>query len=231
MPQIQCIIFDMDGLLVDSEPLARRAWDEVLLSYDRTLDEETYNRVIGLRLEETAALFQAAYQITAEPAEMGRRKEAYLAQLSTEGVPPMPGMRRLMQVLQERGIPWAVATSNRRAFVTQVLQQLGLWSACQSLTTGEDVQHGKPAPDIYLLASERMAVAPGYCLALEDSVPGAQAAKAAGMVTIAVPGPHETAAAFDFADFVYDSLAGVADDLEMLLAAGSQGPGQLADPL
>jgi HAD superfamily hydrolase (TIGR01509 family) len=124
-----------------------------------------------------------------------------------------------MGELQARQVPWAVATSNRRAFATLVLQQLNLWSACKSLTTGEEVEDGKPAPDIYLLAAERMGVSPGSCLALEDSVPGAQAAKTAGMRTIAVPGPHEEASAFAFADHVYASLDGVAQDLDMLLAA------------
>jgi HAD superfamily hydrolase (TIGR01509 family) len=155
-----------------------------------------------------------------EAEELARRKEAALAQLGTEGIPPMPGLERLMDVLQARQIPWAVATSNRRAFAVQVLQQLGLWATCRSLTTGEEVQNGKPAPDIYLLAAQRMGAAPERCLALEDSVPGAQAAKAAGMITIAVPGPHEAASAFHFADHVYDTLGGVAEDLDMLLGTG-----------
>ena len=221
MTQIQSLIFDMDGLLVDSEPLARRSWEKVIQTYDRTLDEETYSRMIGLRLEESSRLLQARLGIPAEPDELARQKEAYLAQLSTEGIPPMPGLDRLMGELRARQLPWAVATSNRRAFATQVLQQLNLWSACKALTTGEEVQDGKPAPDIYLLAAERMGVTPESCLALEDSIPGAQAAKTAGMLTIAVPGPHEEAAAFDFVDFVYDSLDGVARELNMLLAAGS----------
>ena len=225
MTQIQCLVFDMDGLLVDSEPLAQRSWEKVLQPYGRTLDEETYSRMIGLRLEESSRLLQARLGIPAEPAELARQKEAHLAQLSTEGIPPMPGLDRLMGELQARQLPWAVATSNRRAFATQVLQQLNLWSNCKSLTTGEEVQNGKPAPDIYLLAAKRMGVAPASCLALEDSIPGAQAAKTAGMLTIAVPGPHEQASAFDFADFIYDTLDGVAQELDMLLATVSPSTG------
>jgi HAD superfamily hydrolase (TIGR01509 family) len=221
MPHIQTIIFDMDGLLVDSEPLARRSWEKVIRPYDLTLDDETYSSMIGLRLEESSRLLQSRLSIPADPADLALQKETVLAQLGTEGIPPMPGLRHLMRELQVRQIPWAVATSNRRAFATQVLQQLGLLSVCKTLTTGEEVERGKPAPDIYLLAAERMDVAPERCLALEDSVPGAQAAKAAGMVTIAVPGPHEEAEAFDFADFVYDTLDGVAQELDRLLAAGS----------
>lgn len=220
MSLIQCFVFDMDGLLVDSEPLARHSWEQVVQQYDRVLDDETYSRMIGLRMEESSKLLQARLQIPADPAKLGRQKQTYLAQLGTEGIPPMPGLYKLMQALEERKLPWAVATSNRRDYATQVLQQLNLWALCQSLTTGEEVAHGKPSPDIYLLAAERMAVAPGACLAFEDSVPGAQAAKAAGMVTVAVPGPHEEARAFNFADYVYDSLDVVADDLDLLLSAG-----------
>jgi HAD superfamily hydrolase (TIGR01509 family) len=207
----------MDGLLVDSEPLARRSWETVIQGYGFELDEETYHSMIGRRLEETSKLLQSRLQIPAEAEELAKQKEAVLAQLGTGEVLPMPGLERLMKELQERQIPWAVATSNRRAFATQILKQFGLWSACQSLTTGEEVQNGKPAPDIYLLAASRMGVLPEFCLALEDSVPGAQAAKAAGMVALAVPGPHENAAAFAFADHVFESLDGVAQELERLL--------------
>ena len=221
MPHIQAVVFDMDGLLVDSEPLARRSWEKVVQPYGRALDEETYARMIGLRLEESSRLLQSRLGIPAEAEELARQKEEILARLGTEGIPPMPGLETLMNELAARQIPWAVATSNRRLFATQVLKQLGLWSACQSLTTGEDVQKGKPAPDIYLLAARRLGVRPGRCLALEDSVPGAQAAKAAGMVTIAVPGPHEEASAFDFADHVYKTLAGVAGELDTLLVTGA----------
>lgn len=217
MPPIQTVVFDMDGLLVDSEPLARRSWETVIQPYGFALDEETYGRMIGLRLEESSRVLQSLLGIPAPAEELARQKEAVLAQLGTEGIPPMPGLDSLMYALQARQIPWAVATSNRRAFAVQVLQELGIWPACRSLTTGEEVQNGKPAPDIYLLAAERMGVAPGRCLALEDSVPGAQAANAAGMVTIAVPGPHETAEAFHFADHVYDTLGDVANDLDSLL--------------
>ena len=221
MPRISTLIFDMDGLLVDSEPLARRSWQQVIQRYGLALDDETYGSMIGLRLEESSRLLQSRLNIPADPADLALQKETILAQIGTEGIPAMPGLERLMDELQRREIPWAVATSNRRAFALQVLEQLKLLPVCQSLTTGEEVQHGKPAPDIYLLAAQRQAVAPQQCLALEDSVPGALAAKAAGMVTLAVPGPHEKAEAFDFADFVFTSLDDVAQELDMLLDAGS----------
>jgi HAD superfamily hydrolase (TIGR01509 family) len=229
MPHIQTVIFDMDGLLVDSEPLARRSWQQVLHSYGLLLDDETYGRMIGLRLEESSRLLQSRLGVPAPAEELASRKEAILARLGTEGIPSMPGLNRLMVALRERRLPWAVATSNRRPFAVQVLQQLDLWSACHSLTTGEEVANGKPAPDIYLLAAQRMGVAPARCLALEDSVPGAQAAKAAGMVTIAVPGPHETASAFHFVDYVYDTLGDVAQDLDELLS-DRQSPGERQSP-
>lgn len=223
MPCTQAIIFDMDGLLVDSEPLARRSWETVIQGYGFELDEETYRSMIGRRLEETSKLLQSKLQIPAEAEELAKQKEAVLAQLGTGDVLPMPGLDRLMKELHDRRIPWAVATSNRRAFATQILKQFALWSACQSLTTGEEVQDGKPAPDIYLLAASKMGVLPEFCLALEDSVPGAQAAKAAGMVTLAVPGPHENAAAFAFADYVFESLDCVAQELDRLLDPPQQG--------
>jgi beta-phosphoglucomutase-like phosphatase (HAD superfamily) len=142
MPHITTIIFDMDGLLVDSEPLARRSWEQVIQGYGFALDDDIYGRMIGLRLEESSRLLQSRLGIPAAPEELASQKESVLAQLSLDGIPPMPGLERLMGELRVRQIPWSVATSNRRKFATQLLQQLGLWSECQSLTTGEEVQNG-----------------------------------------------------------------------------------------
>ena len=218
---LQAVIFDMDGLMVDSEPLAHQAWNDVLEPYGRRLDDETYAQLIGLRLDATARLVQETYELPVNPDQLAEAKENRLSQLRARGVPAMPGLRRLVGEIQARDLPWAVATSSPRATAEENLQQLGLLSLCQAIAGGDEASQGKPSPDIYLLAARRLAIMPQYCLALEDSVPGVTAARSAGMVTVAVPGGHSSADQFTLADFVFSSLDIVADQLDELLAARS----------
>jgi HAD superfamily hydrolase (TIGR01509 family) len=217
MVVIKAIVFDMDGLMVDSEPLARQAWETVLARYGCQLDAETYGRMIGLRTEDSSRLVRDRYDLAVSPADLGAQKTAEMAGLLDQGVPVMPGLPELIQVVNERQIPWAVATSSRLAYAQTILDQLGLRDSCRAVAAGDQVAHGKPAPDIYLLAANRLGVNPQSCLALEDSVPGGRAAVAAGMVLAAVPGPQADAADFAFADHVFPSLRQVADALDHLL--------------
>jgi HAD superfamily hydrolase (TIGR01509 family) len=209
MKKFQAIVFDMDGLMVDSEPVARKGWEIVLASYGRELDQQTYEQIVGRRLEESAAIVRDTYRLPLSPETLAELKDNEMAQLRAEGLPVMPGLHRLVNCLNERNIPWAVATSSRRSYALEVLAQLGLADSCRAVAGGDEVEHGKPAPDIYLLAAERLAVPPEHCLALEDSVPGGLAAVAAGMILAAIPNGHTKAADFPFADYIFDSLESV----------------------
>jgi HAD superfamily hydrolase (TIGR01509 family) len=216
---MRAVIFDMDGLMVDSEPLARRAWERVLLDYGRNLDDVTFGRMVGLRLEESARLVQETYDLPADTAELGRKEEeAFGREMQATGVPAMPGLMRMVGELERRQIPWGVATSSHRAYALTVLEQLVLSGVCQAMAAGDEVRHAKPAPDLYLLAAERLAVSPEQCLALEDSVPGCRAAVAAGMHVIAIPGDHAEASEFEFVDDVFGSLHDVADRLDAFVS-------------
>jgi HAD superfamily hydrolase (TIGR01509 family) len=196
----------MDGLMVDSEPVARHGWEIVLASYGRELDQITYERMVGRRLEESAAIVIDTYQLPLSRENLAEIKEAAMVKLWAEGLPVMPGLHNLVGYLNDHNIPWGVATSSRRHYALNVLNQLGIASHCRAVAAGNEVSQGKPAPDIYLLAAERLEIDPKLCLALEDSVPGGQAAVAAGMSLAAVPNGHTKAADFPFADYVLDSL-------------------------
>jgi len=95
-----------------------------------------------------------------------------MSEIMAEGIPCMLGLRRLVAELEQRNTPWAVATSSRKAYANQVLEQLDLREKCKAIAAGDDVERGKPAPDVYLLAADRLDIDPASCLALEDSVPG-----------------------------------------------------------
>lgn len=214
----KAIIFDMDGLMVDTEPLAREAWAAILSRHGQTLTDAVYRQMIGQRTVESAQLLLDQYDLPYTAVALAAEKTELFASRRAQGVPPMPGLAELMTAVGQLGIPWAVATSSPRSHATVILAQLGQQAACGAIAAGDEVTHGKPAPDIYLLAAQRLGIAPAHCLALEDSRPGCLAATAAGMKTVAVPNGDTQESDFGFVDAVYVSLREVARDLLKLLA-------------
>lgn len=212
------IVLDMDGLMVDTEPLSRRAWDQVLATYGHTLDDSLYNSIIGYRFDETAATLIEAYDLPVNVDTLGRKKAAILAEFRASGVPVMPGLYELHAAINQRALPWAVATSSPRYHAQEILQQLGLQDSCRVIAAGDEATRGKPAPDIYLLAAERLGISPSRCLALEDSAPGCRSALAAGMMVVAIPNGDTEKADFPVVDHIFSSLHHVADGLDTLLA-------------
>jgi HAD superfamily hydrolase (TIGR01509 family) len=134
-----------------------------------------------------------------------------------EQVEPMPGARELIAALHERGYPLAIASSSPLWQIEAVVERLNLRGMLAAVASGEEVPHGKPAPDVYLLAAERLGVPPARCLALEDSGPGTIAAKAAGMCVIAVPSAETAGHSFEHADLVLPSLVGALPEVTHLL--------------
>ena len=218
--QITAVVFDMDGLMINSESLARDVWNTVLAEFGCQMDDETHRRMVGRRTEQSAHIVQERFELPVSPAELAARKtRRWESVWRRQELPLMPGLERLHNELARQDIPWGVATSSPREYAEHVVAGLPLAAHCQAIAAGDEVEHGKPAPDIYLLAAERMHVSPERCLALEDSVPGGHAAQAAGMTLAAVPGGTTASADFPFADYVFSSLHEVADHLDRLLPA------------
>lgn len=214
---LRAIVFDMDGLMVDTEPLSRRAWEHVLRPFGVLLTDVVYGRMIGRRSGEAVKLLLDAYHLPLTAEEIMNRKTAVLDELLVDELPIMPGLMALQAQISWRGIPWAVATSSPRRHAENLLRRLGLLNDCRALVGGDDVVNGKPAPDIYLLAAQRLGVLAKQCLALEDSLPGCQAATQAGMVTVVVPNGQTKTAEFACAHQIYPSLFQVAENLDALL--------------
>lgn len=218
MPQKQAIIFDMDGLMVDSEPLSRNAWNQVLQAHGYQMTDDVYRQIIGRRTDQSAEFILNQYPLPMTAAELASQKADVFHQIRAQGIPAMPGLMGLQAILKQRGIPWAVATASPRDHAEIILAQLGLTADCHAIAAGNEVAHGKPAPDIYLLAAERLGIDPTVCLALEDSEPGCTAAKTAGMTVIAIPNEETKTAVFSCADYRYASLKQVIENLDALLA-------------
>ena len=210
------IIFDMDGLMVDTEPLSRRAWEQVIAPFGAVLDDVVYGRMIGRRSPEAGQILLDAIDIPLSVEELVGRKTAVFDQVLAQGVPIMPGLMELHDEIARLGLPWAVATSSPRHHAQLILTQLGLLNRCGAIAGGDEVAHGKPAPDIYLLAAERLDVSPQQCLALEDSAPGCQSAAAAGMTVTAVSTSLDPGS-FPCANHVFPTLTDVARSLDFLL--------------
>ncbi len=203
--------------MVDSEPLAKWAWNQVLARYGHHLDEESAQGILGLRVIDSAAFLCRRFQLPLTPQEAMAEKDRLFLAAVPDKLRARPGLYPLLDELARRGLPLGVATSGHRRYVGLALSTLGLNGRFQAIATGDEVAHGKPAPDVYLLAAERLAVPPAHCLALEDAPLGVAAARAAGMFCVAVPSPEAASADFSHASRVLPSLKAVQETLDELL--------------
>lgn len=222
MYKLNAIVFDMDGLMVDSEPLSQQAWDDYLRPFGHQLSEETVQSIIGFRSDISTPIIKEMFNLPESVPQIIASRAAIYSQIRANGVPTMPGLHELHAEIARRQIPWAVATSSPRVHALEVLQQLGLQDQCRAVAAGDEVAHGKPAPDIYLLAAKRLGIPPHNCLALEDSSPGSQAAAAAGMTVIAIPNAQTKTADFSHVHYRYSSLQDVLANLDHFFGSENQ---------
>jgi len=205
----RAVIFDMDGLLLDTETLWHGAEVELFRRHGGDFTWDDKMAVMGTSFDQTAHYFSE--RLGASPAE-GRALVAEMVEIMRESltrqVEGRPGAIELVERLRGR-IPLALASNSGRLLVDTALATAKLTDVFDAVVSSDDVAHGKPAPDIYLLACERLGVSPAEALALEDSPTGIAAAKAAGLACIGVP---------QFAETDVSAADRVIDSLEELLA-------------
>jgi pseudouridine-5'-monophosphatase len=205
---ITYVIYDMDGLLLDTEPFYTQVTQTIVGRYGRTFDWTLKSQMIGKQARDSARILVEALRLPITPEEYLREREVMLASLFPRSQ-AMPGARRLTEHLARHGVLQAVASSSAtRDFELKVTAHRE-WFACfHCVVLGDDpaVKRGKPAPDIFLAAASRLGAKPGQCLVLEDAPSGVAAAHAAGMSVVAVPHPEMNAEAFGSADQVLPSL-------------------------
>jgi HAD superfamily hydrolase (TIGR01509 family) len=181
-------IFDMDGLLLDSERPVRQAWQAASQEFGVTLDDTRYLQLIGRNERDSRALLEQWLAPACGYDAARARADALLAEaLGVGGYAVKAGVRELLQALRERGVPCAVSSSTHRAEVELRLAQSGLASFFLGFNGGDEVRRGKPAPDLFLLAAQRLGQLPDHCVVFEDSEHGARGAIAAGMSVVIVP--------------------------------------------
>jgi HAD superfamily hydrolase (TIGR01509 family) len=203
---IEAILFDLDGLIVDSEPHSLASWQAVLARRGAQFDQPTIDSILGLRLVETARLAIRLFDLNDEPAALAQEKTDYQITHLDGNVQPLPGLIDLLDLIDQRGLQKSIASSGTRAYVQAVLAATHLSDRFDTVVTGDDVIHGKPAPDVFLAAAQALHVAPENCLVLEDAPAGVQAAKAAHMLCFAVPNDFTRSLDLSLADAIMPSL-------------------------
>jgi len=188
---IRAAIFDMDGLLVDSEPLWTRAEIAAFKTVGIVLDEEKCAQTVGQGLEEVVRFRYEQQPWTGKSLkEVGLLIHRHMLELLESEAQPMPGAIQAVEFFKRKGLKLGLATSSDRGLIDAALGALDLKSTFDHLQSGSELEFGKPNPMVYLVTAEKLGVPPTECLALEDSIPGLISAKAAKMKAIAVPEPR-----------------------------------------
>ena len=207
------VLFDMDGLVLDSEALYTRFWREAAhcLGFPMTVEQSLGMRSLGKALGQPylESLFGPGVDYTTL---RNKRIELMDAYVEEHGIAPKPGIYELMDFLQEYHIPAAITSSSPMENIHRHLEQNNLLHCFRQLCSGHDIPNGKPAPDIYLLGAKKLGLDPKYCLALEDSPTGIRSAYAAGCLPVMIPDldqPGEETQALLYAKA--DSLADIID--------------------
>jgi HAD superfamily hydrolase (TIGR01509 family) len=199
-PDVRAVVFDLDGLMFDTEALFFRVASEMLAARGKALTPEIAAAMIGRRAVDAGESFRRLAGLD-EPVEalMAEARERFMAEVDT-AVHPTPGLFALLARLEDKGLPRAVATSSRRAYAEGLLARHGLLGHFAFVLSGEDVTRGKPDPEVYLKAAGRLGVAPASMLVLEDIPAGLAAALAAGAFAVGVPHEHSPASGLGAAD-------------------------------
>jgi HAD superfamily hydrolase (TIGR01509 family) len=186
---IEAVVFDMDGVLIDSEPVWERVRRRFVADRGGHWPADAQDRMMGMSTAEWSAYISADFGIGRTPRQVAEQVIAAMAAEYEKHLPLLPGAIDAVRSLSGHW-PLAVASSSPRSLIETVLSTADLGSAFAAVVSSEEVPRGKPAPDVYLAAAERLSVPPTSCAAIEDSSNGLRSAAAAGFTVIAIPRPE-----------------------------------------
>ncbi len=182
---VQAVLWDLDGVVIDSEEDHRRAWQRLGHETGHEFSDEQFDNTFGRRNDAIIPIVWGSVSAE-ELRQLADRKEGYYRDYVRETAAFLPGAEELMRALHDAGYPQALGSSAPIANIALVKEVLGLDRYIDKFVSGESVPHGKPAPDIFLKAAKEVDVVPSRCLVIEDAVAGIAAARAGGMYSIAV---------------------------------------------
>jgi len=204
---LRAVVFDMDGLMFNSEDVYWRVGAELLRRRGCVFTRELSDAMMGRPPQPGFEVMIRWHALTDTWRALADESEDLFIGFLDENLAPMPGLLELLARLEAAGIPKAICTSSSRRVLTAVLARFAMEPRFQFTLTAEDIHQGKPHPEIYLKAAERFGIPPQEMLVLEDSQTGCRSAAAAGAFTVAVPGEHSRNQDFSVASMVIPSLA------------------------
>lgn len=216
MNKIKAVIFDMDGLMIDSEPIQSKSFESVLTEYGIQPEYQKNGliQIIGVRAGDNWKRIKELHQIPESIDVLLEKKQKTYIELLKENIKPSDGLIDLLKLLREQDLKMAIASSSSMEHIMLIINSLEISDYFDEIVSGDDVVNGKPDPEIFLKAAENLNIPPEHCLVLEDAETGVQAAHAAGMKIIAVPTHHTLSHNFSKADIIIKSLADI--DMRML---------------
>lgn len=207
VPAPAAVVFDMDGVLVDSERAWRQTEDEYLERIAPKYSKAHQNEVIGIRLKDLHRLMQVKFGAAVSWAAFQSRYGELGHEIYSRKAALIPGVEQALEVLARRGIAMGLASSSPHEWIDLALDRFGLRPFFGAILSGDDVPHGKPAPDIYLAAVNALGKRTQDCWAVEDADVGIRSAKAAGLVAIGFRNGHNDEQRFEKADRVIHALS------------------------
>ncbi len=201
------VVFDLDGILANTEDLYEEACETVLGQRGKTYDSQLREQMMGRPVADAIQIMIDAHGFVDPIDALMLECREVLDELLATSLAPMPGVAKLLDRLEAKQLPVAVATSALREYADFVLTRLDLRQRFRFILTSEDIRHGKPDPEVYLLAAQRLDLAPVKMMVLEDSANGCRAAVSAEAFTVAVPNRHTSKHNFAGARFIADTLA------------------------
>jgi len=217
------VIFDIDGVLIDSYDAHFQSWKRLCAEHDVDLTESRFAASFGRTSRDIIRMWWGDGVADTTVGQMDARKEAHFRDIVRKDFPQMPGASELIAALHDADFRLAAGSSGPPENVALVLELLDPQGRFAARVTGADVTRGKPDPQVFLMAAQRLGVAPAQCAVIEDAVPGVAAANAAGMVSIALTGTAQRDALVE-ADHVVDSLSELKPQvIASLIAEGANG--------
>jgi HAD superfamily hydrolase (TIGR01509 family) len=211
--KVAAVIFDLDGVLVDSEGVWNAARERVALEHGGRWPADATRRMMGMSSREWSGYMHGQLGVTLSPGQINDAVVSQMEQLYRERLPLLPGARQAV-IRMAASWPLGLASSSNRPIIDLFLDLAGVADCFVASVSSEEVAHGKPAPDVYLEAAHRIGVPSVACVAVEDSTNGIRSAAAAGMSVIALPNREfpPDADALALADQVLESLTGLSPD-------------------
>lgn len=212
----EAVIFDMDGVLIDSEPLWKIAMEEVFLSVGCPLTRQDFQHTVGLRIDEVISYWynRVGWDNCSEQ-EVENRIMNRMVELIHQNGDPLPGVIETIDFLRTNNIKVGLATSSYTVLIKAVLQTLNIESSFDFVHSAENEEFGKPHPAVYLTVAEKLNVSPLKCLVIEDSLNGIISGRAARMKVVCIPEKtHNPEPKLSVADFMYVTMTDLLIDLK-----------------